>query len=127
MQFRTMNIDALTKAAELAVGKEGAEVIAKLYETINAAMQTAYNEGHLAGFFEGEEESAMLYEEAHEAGRYEGYAEGYEDGVEDEQNATLLDDMAADQEAFFAALDSYDEAPSDGAIYAAISARDASK
>jgi hypothetical protein len=124
MQFKTMNIDALHKAAELAVGTQGAEVIAKLYLVIDHAMQTAYNEGHLHGSEEVNEASEILQGIAYDEGYAEGseafnddaindaFDNGYLDGVRDQEKgiAQPLVEAIMAERAAQAAAEAYDDA-----------------
>lgn len=102
MHFQTINTDALQRATDVFVGPEGTAVIAKTYHMLAAAMQAAYNEGHLAGRMEAEENveerldnafdegfeqgsafQETLDEDDHEQAREECYEDGYLEGVQE--------------------------------------------
>lgn len=91
MDIQEINVDALTRAAVLLVGPQGADLIKALYEAIDAAQFAAFTRGYDAGAAEAQE--------AYDTGHADGYETGYADGVEDELMAQLDDDEFDDLEA----------------------------
>lgn len=93
MQFAEINVEALKRTTDFIVGPEGTAVIAKTYHVIAAAMQNAFNEGHLAGRAEAEENVEERLDNA--------FDEGFEQGasfqqLEDEEDTTQTADECFD-------------------------------
>jgi hypothetical protein len=86
MKFEMVNVTALTKAAELAVGPQGAEIIRILYHTIDQAMKEAFEAGEKKGITAIEEASAVAFDDGYEMGHEQASFEAYVDGAKDGAN-----------------------------------------
>lgn len=141
MQFGEMNLDALKRSIDFVVGPDGTAQVATAYHQFAAAMQSAYNEGFLAGqtsaeenveerldnaFDEGFEQGASFQELADEADTeitakecYEdGYLEAMEDGYRDVRaaDAKVQAIMAGRAARYFEALEDARAEPEDEAV-----------
>jgi hypothetical protein len=108
MQFETINTDAMDRALRLANGDEGAEIIHKLYQAIDAAQAAAHAEGYGKGFADAGQVPSDE-EDIHREGFEQGYAAGYDEGF----NAGLGDEDRFYDVSDFEHEDDYDDQDED--------------
>lgn len=109
-QTNTYNVRAAGEALKLLGGDELVSKFAWLYDALDRAERQGWDDGYGAG---EDYNSAGAFDEGYD----DGYADGHADGIE-----MFIDDNNVKENA---QVEGQEAGPSDGAIYAAISNRDA--